>query len=77
VSRKRQFRVADYLSHIPEAIDRIESYLEDIPDEHSFQVSPMAQDAVVRNLEIIGEAARNVQRQTLNLPHGIPTFRGS
>ena len=51
-----RLRLADYLLHIREAIDRIQSYVDDV-DEMRFPETPMIQDAVLRNLEIIGEAA--------------------
>ena len=54
-------RLADYLEHIQEAIDRIYKYCSDI-DEPTFLSNSMIQDAVVRNFEIIGEASRNVER---------------
>lgn len=55
-----QRRLADYLGHIREAIERIHRYVEDI-DEVAFSGSEMAQDAVIRNLEIIGEASHNIE----------------
>jgi uncharacterized protein with HEPN domain len=60
MNRKRELRVTDYLQHILDAIERIESYLAD-SDEQTFAQSFMAQDAVIRNLEIIGEAAINIR----------------
>ena len=56
-----QLRVADYLGHMLEAIERIGEYTEDV-DEVSFLGNKMIQDAVLRNIEIIGEAARNIER---------------
>lgn len=52
-------RLADYLSHILEAIDRIDRYTESL-NEASFLQNEMVQDAVIRNLEIIGEASHNI-----------------
>lgn len=60
MSRDKQ-RLADYLAHILEAIERIDRYTEDMV-EVSFLENEMVQDAVVRNLEIIGEASNNVQK---------------
>lgn len=54
-------RLADYLDHIAQAIERIESYLQDC-DQLSFVASTMIQDAVIRNFEIIGEASKNIER---------------
>lgn len=54
-------RLRDYLGHILEAIERIQSYVEDV-DEVGFLSSTIIQDAVIRNLEVIGEASRNIER---------------
>lgn len=54
-------RLPDYLEHIIEAIERIYSYVDDV-DEVGFLDSKLVQDAVIRNLEVIGEAARNIER---------------
>jgi uncharacterized protein with HEPN domain len=53
-------RVMDYLGHIVEAIDRIHRYVEDM-SELTFLDDEKTQDAVVRNFEILGEAAHNVE----------------
>lgn len=55
-------RTPDYLRHMLEAIRRIGVYIERL-DEASFLADTRTQDAVVRNLEIIGEAARNGERR--------------
>lgn len=55
-------RLHDYLAHILEAIERIERYTEDM-DETGFLENPMAQDAVIRNFEIIGETSNNIARR--------------
>ena len=44
-----------YLRHILDSIAQIELYLQGI-DEAAFQQRNMVQDAVIRQLEIIGEA---------------------
>lgn len=46
-----------YLRHILDAIEQIELYAEDI-DKATFEEQRMVQDAVIRQLEIIGEASR-------------------
>jgi len=56
-----QQRLADYLAHILEAIERIEQYTEDM-SEVAFLDNQMAQDAVIRNIEIIGEASNNIEK---------------
>lgn len=55
-------RLPDYLAHILEAIERIDRYTEDM-DELAFLNNQMAQDAVVRNFEIIGEASNNIEKR--------------
>ena len=54
-------RLANYLSHILEAIERIELYVCDM-NEMAFLDSKLVQDAVVRNFEIIGEASNNIEK---------------
>jgi uncharacterized protein with HEPN domain len=54
-------RLPDYLGHILEAIERIQHYV-DAMDEVEFLGSKLVQDAVIRNLEVIGEASRNIER---------------
>lgn len=56
-----QQRLANYLSHITEAISRINRYTQDM-DEVAFLNTPLVQDAVIRNLEIIGEASNNIAK---------------
>lgn len=60
MSKDRQ-RLGDYLAHILEAIERIDRYTEDM-DEVAFLQSELIQDAVIRNLEILGEASNNIQK---------------
>ena len=57
----KALRVPDYLSHILRAIERIGRYTADM-DEAGFLNSELVQDAVIRNIEIIGEAANNILR---------------
>lgn len=48
-----------YVRHILDAIDLIEDYTKGM-SENEFLSHSMAHDAVVRQIEIIGEAARNI-----------------
>jgi uncharacterized protein with HEPN domain len=57
---KHPERVEDYLEHIAEAIERATSYLQAVPDLQAFQQNAQVQDAVVRNIEIIGEAVNKI-----------------
>lgn len=54
---KRDDRV--YLRHILDAITQIESYLDNATHE-KFQTTPLLQDGAIRQLEIIGEATKNL-----------------
>lgn len=55
-----------YLQHIRDAIGRIKRYLANT-DESSFKQDTMVQDAVIRQIEIIGEAVKRLS----------PAFRSS
>ena len=55
-------RLFDYLEHILQAIQRIKDYTENVT-EVTFLEDIRTQDAVIRNLEIIGEASRNIERR--------------
>ena len=57
----KALRAADYLGHILQAIERIDRYTAEM-DEASFLNSELVQDAVLRNIEIVGEAANNILR---------------
>lgn len=48
-----------FLHHIMESIEQIEDYLHDIL-EVEFMDSPQIQDSVLRRIEIIGEAVKNI-----------------
>jgi uncharacterized protein with HEPN domain len=53
---------ADLLSDIREAIRRIQAYLGTISYE-AFLDDTKTQDAIIRNIEIIGEAAKGISEQ--------------
>jgi uncharacterized protein with HEPN domain len=59
MSRGDPQRVADYLSHILQAIDSIREYTSNATLEN-YLTDRKTQDAVVRNLEVIGEASNNI-----------------
>jgi uncharacterized protein with HEPN domain len=48
-----------YLQHILDAIGRVEEYIQDI-DEETFYQRYMVQDAVIRQMSIIGEAVKRL-----------------
>ncbi|MDI6770207.1 MAG: DUF86 domain-containing protein [Anaerolineales bacterium] len=62
-----------YLRHIRDAIEMIEDYTREL-SENEFLSHAMAKDAVVREMEIIGEAANNIsdefQRAYPEIPWG-------
>jgi uncharacterized protein with HEPN domain len=57
----KALRAPDYLGHMLVALGRIERYATHV-DETTFLSSELIQDAVIRNLEVIGEAANNLLR---------------
>ncbi|MBM3474824.1 MAG: DUF86 domain-containing protein [Armatimonadetes bacterium] len=59
-----------YLIHMQECIERIEAYTVGGRDE--FMRDTRTQDAVIRNLEIIGEAAKRVSQPTRDRAPDIP-----
>ncbi|OGO91565.1 MAG: hypothetical protein A3F41_02505 [Coxiella sp. RIFCSPHIGHO2_12_FULL_44_14] len=61
MSNEHKCRVPDYLEHILKAVQRIKQYTDDMV-EHAFLENELVQDAVIRNIEIIGEACRNIDR---------------
>lgn len=58
---KDQLRTLDYLEHIREAIERIQRYTKEMTRD-SFLKNEMVQDAVIRNIEILGEASNNIKK---------------
>lgn len=73
MSRRDELALRDYLEHIQKAIGRIQRYLADI-DHGAFVTNEEKQDAVIRNLEIIGEAAGNIQRHFPDFAIRFPDF---
>lgn len=61
MTKKDALRIRDYLEHLLEALKRIFDYVEDV-DEVAFLSNALIQDAVLRNLEIIGEASNKLVR---------------
>lgn len=58
-----------YLQHILDAINRIEEYLQGI-NEETFKQKHLIQDGVIRQIEIIGEAAKRLSTELRgNYPH--------
>ena len=61
MSRAIPQRCADYLQHIVQAIDTIENYTVGM-DAAAFIADRKTCDAVIRNIEVIGEACNNVTK---------------
>lgn len=49
-----------YITHILECINNINSYVQ---NEKDFLSSRLIQDAVIRNLEVIGEATKKISKE--------------
>lgn len=60
-----------FLEHILASIDLIDNYTEGITEE-IFLGSPQIQDAVIRRIEIIGEAIKNIPVEFKNRYSDIP-----
>jgi len=60
-----------YIEHILQSIERIESYIEG-KDHNSFSEDYMTQDAVVRQLEVIGEATKRISEELRSLNPRVP-----
>ena len=58
---KRDARV--YIEDILEAITKIEEYMKELKSDEGFYSNTQIQDAVLRRLEIIGEAVKNVPQE--------------
>ena len=65
--REWRLRVEDIL----DAIGRIERYVAGL-DFEQFKADQKTVDAVVRNLEVIGEAVRHLSADYESLPSGVP-----
>ena len=58
-----------FLHHILDAIAKIEKYINGF-DEEAFKVNDLVQDGVIRQIEIIGEAAKRLSQElTSQSPH--------
>jgi uncharacterized protein with HEPN domain len=59
-----------YLTHILECITNIESYLPN--GKEDFFSSRLIQDAVIRNLEVIGEATKRISKEFRDQHPNVP-----
>ncbi|MEN8251953.1 MAG: DUF86 domain-containing protein [Bacteroidota bacterium] len=60
-----------YIDHILNSINRILDYISD-KDREAFEADLVTQDAVVRQLEIIGEATKRVSNELRSMHPDIP-----
>jgi len=63
-----------FLVDMMDAMNKVEKWLHGVPRE-KFLADALLQDAVVRNLEILGEAAKNVPEDIRSRYPGIPWRR--
>ena len=68
-SRPRRWRFR--LRHIVEAVEKIQSYVDGMSLE-DFLADTRTSDAVLRNLEIVGEATRLVPEEVTTRHHQVP-----
>jgi uncharacterized protein with HEPN domain len=60
-----------YLAHILEAITKIENFTKEI-SRFDFDHNVMIQDAIIRNIEIIGEATKKISKSFTETHQEIP-----
>jgi uncharacterized protein with HEPN domain len=60
---KHPERIEDFLQHIAEAIVRVTGYVQGIDNAAALERDHKTQAAVIRYIEIIGEAANRIQKQ--------------
>jgi len=60
-----------FLAHILQAISQIEEYTEGV-GKGAFDGKKLIQDGVIRQIEVIGEASKNVSAKTRTQHHDIP-----
>jgi uncharacterized protein with HEPN domain len=53
-------RVEDYLEHIADAIERAVRYVGNLESLQSLEENQQAQDAIVRTITVVGEAANRI-----------------
>jgi uncharacterized protein with HEPN domain len=61
-----------YLEHIDEFCSDLKDYLYELNDFEEFKNNKLYQDAIIRKLEIIGEASKNISEELKNKYPEIP-----
>ena len=64
-------RLEDFLDHIIEAIERCQRHVTGM-EKDEFLDDEKTQDAVIRTIEIIGEASNNIQNRYPDIPRRFP-----
>jgi len=67
----KKFNDSIYLQHILDAIQKISLYLQEI-DKDKFLKNSLIQDGVIRQLEIIGEATKQISSELRDQQSSIP-----
>jgi uncharacterized protein with HEPN domain len=70
---KSDLRAPDYFEHLLQACDRILQYTAEMTRDQ-FMADSMVQDAVLRNIEILGEATRNLMECLPDLQSTYPAI---
>ena len=55
-------RLEDYLDHLAEAVTRATGYVQTLQGIEDLEKNQLVQDAIIRNIEIIGEAVSIINR---------------
>jgi uncharacterized protein with HEPN domain len=71
---KHPVRIEDYLQLIAEAIERITEYIQNIDSSAALERDHKTQAAVIRCIEIIGEAANRIQKQAQEFADAHPSL---
>ena len=70
---KEDLTAKDFIGHMLEAAERVLQYTKGLSHEEFF-ANPLVQDAVIRNIEIIGEAANNLLETGPDIAASFPSI---
>ena len=71
--REQEIRAEDYLAHMIEAVNRIQKYTQE-KSEAEFDSDILLQDGVLRNIAVLGEAAKNLLAEVPELATRYPSI---
>ena len=60
-----------YIKHILESIEKLETYIKGVSKE-KFKKESLIQDAIIRKIEVIGEASKFISKETKEKNKDIP-----